>query len=47
MTLAELIKKHKASRRQVIGEPPLFDILFTDAPAKDYRDTLKADKEMA
>jgi len=28
----------------VIGEPPLFDIIFTDHPIKDYRDTLKADK---
>jgi glutamate-1-semialdehyde 2,1-aminomutase len=27
----------------VIGEPPLFDIIFTDQPVKDYRDTLKAD----
>jgi len=32
---------------QVIGEPPLFDVLFTDQPAKDYRDTLKADKAIA
>ena len=30
-------------KAQVIGEPPLFDILFTDHPIKDYRDTLKAD----
>jgi glutamate-1-semialdehyde 2,1-aminomutase len=30
-------------KAQVIGEPPLFDILFTDQPIKDYRDTLKAD----
>jgi glutamate-1-semialdehyde 2,1-aminomutase len=27
---------------QVIGEPPLFDVVFTDQPIKDYRDTLKA-----
>lgn len=32
---------------QVIGEPPLFDVLFTDQPVKDYRDTLKADRELA
>lgn len=32
---------------QVIGEPPLFDVVFTDQPIKDYRDTLKGDKAMA
>jgi glutamate-1-semialdehyde 2,1-aminomutase len=41
-TLSELLKKH-GFKAQVIGEPPLFDILFTDQPIKDYRDTLKAD----
>jgi len=30
----------------VIGEPPLFDIIFTDHPIRDYRDTLKGDKAM-
>ena len=32
---------------QVIGEPPLFDVIFTDQPVRDYRDTLKGDKAMA
>ena len=41
-TLSELLKKH-GIKAQVIGEPPLFDIIFTDQPIKDYRDTLKAD----
>ncbi len=41
-TLSELLKKH-GIKAQVIGEPPLFDIIFTDQPVKDYRDTLKAD----
>jgi len=41
-TLQELLKS-AGFRAQVIGEPPLFDILFTDQPVKDYRDTLKAD----
>ncbi|TAJ39089.1 MAG: aminotransferase class III-fold pyridoxal phosphate-dependent enzyme [Reyranella sp.] len=41
-TLQELLKS-AGFRAQVIGEPPLFDILFTDQPIKDYRDTLKAD----
>jgi glutamate-1-semialdehyde 2,1-aminomutase len=44
--LSELLKKYGV-KAQVIGEPPLFDILFTDQPIKDYRDTLKADKAMA
>ncbi len=44
--LARLIKDYKV-KAQVVGEPPLFDILFTDEPAKDYRDTLKADKALA
>ena len=28
---------------QVIGEPPLFDVLFTDQDARDYRGTARAD----
>jgi glutamate-1-semialdehyde 2,1-aminomutase len=31
----------------VVGEPPLFDVIFTDQPIKDYRDTLKGDKAIA
>jgi len=31
----------------VIGEPPLFDVVFTDQPIRDYRDTLKGDKAIA
>jgi glutamate-1-semialdehyde 2,1-aminomutase len=31
----------------VVGEPPLFDVIFTDQPLKDYRDTLKGDKAIA
>ena len=41
-TLQELLDR-SGFKAQVIGEPPLFDILFTDQPVKDYRDTLKAD----
>ena len=40
--LSDLLKQ-SGFKAQVIGEPPLFDILFTDQPIKDYRDTLKAD----
>ncbi|UYN95584.1 MAG: aminotransferase class III-fold pyridoxal phosphate-dependent enzyme [Enhydrobacter sp.] len=32
---------------QVVGEPPLFDVVFTGQPLKDYRDTLKGDKAIA
>ena len=28
---------------QVIGEPPLFDVVFTPTRCSDYRDTLRAD----
>jgi glutamate-1-semialdehyde 2,1-aminomutase len=31
----------------IVGEPPLFDVLFTDQPMRDYRDTLKGDKSIA
>ncbi|MBN9535232.1 MAG: aspartate aminotransferase family protein [Alphaproteobacteria bacterium 65-37] len=41
-TLAELAQQ-AGFKAQVVGEPPLFDILFTDQPIKDYRDTLKGD----
>ena len=44
-TLQELVNK-AGIKAQVVGEPPLFDILFTDQPIKDYRDTLKADTAM-
>lgn len=41
-TLSDLV--HKAGfEAQVVGEPPLFDIVFTGHPIKDYRDTLKGD----
>lgn len=44
-TLQELMNK-AGIKAQVVGEPPLFDLLFTDQPIKDYRDTLKADSAM-
>jgi len=44
-TLQELLNK-AGLKAQVVGEPPLFDLLFTDQPIKDYRDTLKADAAM-
>ena len=33
-------------RAQVVGEPPMFDVYFTDEPIRDYRSTLLADKQM-
>ena len=44
--LDELLKK-AGIKATVIGEPPLFDVLFTDQPIKDYRDTLKGNKTIA
>ena len=31
---------------QVIGVPPLFDVIFADGPVSDYRGTLRGDAEM-
>jgi glutamate-1-semialdehyde 2,1-aminomutase len=44
--LSQLLAKAPV-KAQVIGEPPLFDVVFTDQPIKDYRDTLKGDKTIA
>jgi glutamate-1-semialdehyde 2,1-aminomutase len=30
----------------VTGEPPLFDVVFTDQPIRDYRSTLTGDAEL-
>lgn len=32
---------------QVVGEPPLFDIVFAEGRMQDYRDTLRADAKLA
>ena len=42
--LDELLKK-AGIPAQVIGEPPLFDVIFTDlkTPIRNYRDTLTGD----
>jgi glutamate-1-semialdehyde 2,1-aminomutase len=31
---------------QISGEPPLFDVVFTDQPVRDYRGTLNGNAEM-
>ncbi|HTO10814.1 MAG TPA: aminotransferase class III-fold pyridoxal phosphate-dependent enzyme [Candidatus Binatia bacterium] len=41
--LAAAAKKHGLPA-QVSGEPPVFDIIFTDSPVVDYRATLTADR---
>jgi len=45
-SLDELLKK-AGLKATVIGEPPLFDVVFTDQSLKDYRDTLKGNKAIA
>ena len=45
-TLQELLNT-AGIKAQVVGEPPLFDVYFTDQPIKDYRDTLKNDGKTA
>ena len=45
-TLQELMN-NAGIKAQVVGEPPLFDVYFTDQPIKDYRGTLKNDGKMS
>ena len=44
--LSELTRRHGLPA-QVIGEPPMFDIVFTDAPIRDYRGVLRGDADLA
>jgi glutamate-1-semialdehyde 2,1-aminomutase len=44
--LTDLIRRHGLPAR-VVGEPPLFDIVFTAEEPRDYRATLRADAGMA
>jgi glutamate-1-semialdehyde 2,1-aminomutase len=44
-TLVELLKRNGVTA-QVVGEPPLFDVVFTAEPVRDYRGTLRGDGEM-
>jgi hypothetical protein len=39
-TLGRLLE-HKGLTAQVTGEPPLFDVVFTGEPVRDYRGTLR------
>src|SRR5437763_9179900 len=46
--MAELkrLLKQAGLKAQVIGEPPLFDVVFTDGAIRDYRGTLRGDINM-
>jgi glutamate-1-semialdehyde 2,1-aminomutase len=44
-TLAELLERNGLTA-QVVGEPPLFDVVFTGGPVRDYRGTLRGDGDM-
>ena len=46
MAALDRLLKQAGLPAQVIGEPPLFDVVFTDHPIRDYRDTLRGDKAM-
>jgi glutamate-1-semialdehyde 2,1-aminomutase len=43
--LSDLLKRNGVTA-QVVGEPPLFDVVFTDEPVRDYRGTLRGDAQM-
>ena len=42
---ADLLKANGVAA-QVTGEPPLFDVVFSGEPVRDYRGTLRGDAEM-
>jgi hypothetical protein len=44
--LSELVQKSRLPA-QVVGEPVVFDVLFTDQPVVDYRSVQKADGALA
>ena len=44
-TLAELLERSPLTA-QVVGEPPLFDVVFTGEPVRDYRGTLRGNGDM-
>ena len=42
--LSELLLSH-GIEGQVVGAPPLFDVVFTSGPMRNYRDTLRGDAQ--
>jgi glutamate-1-semialdehyde 2,1-aminomutase len=47
MTALQDLMTNAGLPAQVIGEPPLFDVVFTHEPVRNYRDSLKSDRAMA
>jgi glutamate-1-semialdehyde 2,1-aminomutase len=43
--LDQALKRHGVTG-QVLGEPPMFDMVFADGPMRDYRDVLRGDKAL-
>jgi glutamate-1-semialdehyde 2,1-aminomutase len=43
--LAQLLRR-KGLAAPVVGEPPLFDVVFTGEPVRDYRGTLRGDADL-
>jgi len=46
-TLMDELSQSLASaglKAQIVGEPPMFDVVFTDGEVRNYRDTLRGDK---
>ena len=43
--LAALLERQGLTAR-VTGEPPLFDVVFTSEPVRDYRATLRGDSDL-
>jgi len=44
--LSDLLHRHGFAA-QVVGEPPMFDVVFADGPMRDYRDLQRGDKALA
>ena len=46
MAALDRLLKEAGIPAQISGEPPLFDVVFTDQPVRDYRGTLAGDAEL-
>jgi glutamate-1-semialdehyde 2,1-aminomutase len=44
-TVADMLRR-SGLVAQVTGEPPLFDVVFSAEPVRDYRGTLRGDAEL-
>ena len=43
MDMAAQTLSHRGVAHQIVGDPTLFEIVFTEAPVRDYRDVFRAD----